>query len=247
MGNYFDGCKKSENDSRDAQTGSNRMSKNVRSSQNINGITLRNYVLENCGVEGLKSFSKTIDVDNIRIICMIGEGSFAKVYLIEKTGKHSGKKTYYAMKMLNKKELRDKDSFSYVKLEKQIMIDLNHPFLLKLYATFQCAKFLYLVIEFEADGSLFFHLNKHRSFTECEVRFYACEIILALDYLHSFNIIYCDLKPENILLAKDGHIKLSDFGLAKKVAKKSDDKSDPDERAFSLCGTPEYMSPEILN
>ena len=108
----------------------------MRSSQSINGITLRNYVLEKCGAEGLKSFSKSIDVDNIKIICMIGEGSFAKVYLIEKTGKNTGTKTYYAMKMLNKKELKEKDSFSYVKLEKQIMIDLNQPFLLKLYATF---------------------------------------------------------------------------------------------------------------
>ena len=81
-------------------------------------------------------------------------------------------------------------------------------------------KFLYLVLEFEAGGSLFFHLNKHRRFTENEVRFYAAEIILALEYLHSYDIIYRDLKPENILLAKDGHIKLSDFGLAKKVVNK---------------------------
>jgi len=71
---------------------------------------------------------------------MIGEGSFAKVYLIEKTGKNSGKKSYFAMKVLNKAKLRAKDNFSYVKLEKQIMIDLKHPFLLKLNATFQCSK-----------------------------------------------------------------------------------------------------------
>jgi len=182
---------------------------------------------------------------------MIGEGSFAKVYLIEKTGKNSGKKTYYAMKILNKRMLKEKDSFSYVKLEKQIMIDLNHPFLLKLYATFQCKNYLYLVLEFEAGGSLFFHLSKHRRFTESEVRFYAAELILALEYLHSYNIIYRDLKPENILLAKDGHIKLSDFGLSKKVAEEPQNEKERgarrSERAFSFCGTPEYMSPEIIS
>lgn len=99
------------------------------------------------------------------------------------------------------------------------MIDLDHPFLLKLNATFQCSSFLYLILEFEGGGSLFFHLNKHKRFTEAEVRFYACEIILALEYLHQNEIIYRDLKPENILMSKDGHIKLSDFGLAKKLKK----------------------------
>lgn len=63
---------------------------------------MRNYILQNCGEAGLKSFSKKIDLEMIRVICMIGEGSYAKVYLIEKTGKRTDRKTYYAMKMLNK-------------------------------------------------------------------------------------------------------------------------------------------------
>jgi serine/threonine protein kinase len=76
---------------------------------------------------------------------------------------------------------------------------------------------LYLLLEYACGGTLFFHLKKKSRFTEQEVRFYACEIICALEFLHSHDIIYRDLKPENILLDAEGHIKLSDFGLAKKL------------------------------
>lgn len=72
-----------------------------------------------------------------------------------------------------------------------------------------------MVLDFEVGGSLFYHLNKHKRFTEREVMFYAAEIVLALEYLHSNHILYRDLKPENILLSRSGHIKLADFGLSK--------------------------------
>ena len=94
---------------------------------------------------------------------------------------------------------------------------LNHPFLLKLNYSFQCKANLYLLLDYEGGGTLFYHLNKKRRFTEQEIIFYASEIILAIEYLHSKQIIYRDLKPENILLSQDGHIKLADFGLAKKL------------------------------
>ena len=76
---------------------------------------------------------------------------------------------------------------------------------------------MYLLLDYEGGGTLFFHLNKKRRFNEQEIIFYAAEIILAIEYLHSKQIIYRDLKPENILLSQDGHIKLADFGLAKKL------------------------------
>ncbi len=77
------------------------------------------------------------------------------------------------------------------------------------------------MLDFERGGSLFFHLKRHKRFIETEVRFYACEIILALEYLHKENIIYRDLKPENVLISDDGHIKLSDFGLSKRLDESS--------------------------
>lgn len=121
------------------------------------------------------------------------------------------------MKVLNKSILKEKDYFSYIKLERQLLMSLNHPFILRLHYSFQCSKKLYLLLDYEGGGSLFFHLSKKRRFSEKDVLFYACEIILALEYLHSKGIIYRDLKPENILISQDGHIRLTDFGLAKKL------------------------------
>ena len=124
------------------------------------------------------------------------------------------------MKVLNKGILKQKDYFSYIKLERQLLLALDHPFILKMHYSFQCSQKLYLLLDYEGGGSLFFHLAKKRRFTESEVLFYACEIILALEYLHSKQIVYRDLKPENILLSEDGHIKLTDFGLAKQLQMK---------------------------
>lgn len=124
--------------------------------------------------------------------------------------------------MLNKKELAKKDYFSYVKLEKQIMIDFQHPFILKLYSSFQCKNYLYLLLEYAHGGTLFHHLKKRKRFLEKEVRFYACEIICALEFLHKNDIIYRDLKPENVLLQSNGHVKLADFGLAKRFEDPAD-------------------------
>lgn len=76
---------------------------------------------------------------------------------------------------------------------------------------------MYLILDYECGGTLFFHLKQKKRFKENEIIFYAAEIILALEYLHSHNIIYRDLKPENVLLSKDGHVKLSDFGLSKRL------------------------------
>lgn len=88
---------------------------------------------------------------------------------------------------------------------------------------------------------MFFHLSRYKRFPEAVAVFYAAEVVLALEALHSHNIVYRDLKPENILLDSEGHIRLADFGLAKQGV------SDPFVGAHSLCGTPEYLSPEVLN
>ena len=121
------------------------------------------------------------------------------------------------MKVLDKTILKEKDYFNYIKLERQILLTLSHPFILKLNYSFQCKANLYLMLDYEGGGTLFYHLKKKRRFNEQEIIFYATEIILAIEYLHSKQIIYRDLKPENILLGQDGHIKLADFGLAKKL------------------------------
>jgi serum/glucocorticoid-regulated kinase 2 len=87
-------------------------------------------------------------------------------------------------------------------------------------------------------GELFYHLSKLKRLPEDSAKVYFAEILLGLEHLHSKNIVYRDIKPENILLDIDGHIRIADFGLSKIIK--------PRERSFSFCGSPEYMSPEML-
>uniref|UniRef100_A0A8K9XPE7 non-specific serine/threonine protein kinase n=1 Tax=Oncorhynchus mykiss TaxID=8022 RepID=A0A8K9XPE7_ONCMY len=106
--------------------------------------------------------------------------------------------------------------------------------------SFQTEGKLYLILDFLRGGDLFTRLSKEVMFTEEDVKFYLAELALALDHLHSLGIIYRDLKPENILLDEEGHIKLTDFGLSKESI-------DHENKAYSFCGTVEYMAPEVVN
>jgi serine/threonine protein kinase len=105
---------------------------------------------------------------------------------------------------------------------------------------FQTKSKLFLVFEYVQGGELFFHLDKSQYFTEERSRFYAAEVLLTLEFLHNQKIIFRDLKPENILLDQTGHIKITDFGLAKDFTATSK------EKANSFCGTAEYLAPEII-
>jgi len=127
----------------------------------------------------------------------------------------------------------------HTKAERSILQQLQHPFLMTLRYAFQSQAKLYLVLDFFQGGELFYHLKNMRRFTERCAKIYVGEIALALGYLHSLDVIYRDLKPENILLDPQGHVCLTDFGLAKEVAK--------DEQTSSFCGTPEYLAPEIIS
>merc|ERR1712142_230878 len=123
------------------------------------------------------------------------------------------------------------------KLERNILADVNHPFIVKLQYAFQTEGKLYLILDFLRGGDLFTRLSKEVMFTEEDVKFYLAELLLGLDFLHGLGIIYRDLKPENLLLDDDGHIKLTDFGLIK------DSIFDAENKTYSFCGTVEYMAP----
>ena len=92
---------------------------------------------------------------------------------------------------------------------------MRNPFIVRLHYSFQTPEKLYFVMDFLNGGELFYHLRREQRFSEAKCKFYAAEIILALECLHQNGVIYRDLKPENVLLDSDGHLKLTDFGLSK--------------------------------
>ena len=126
-------------------------------------------------------------------------------------------------------------------VEREILEKFDHPFIMGLEYAFQDTQRLYLIMEFVNGGELFFHLKQVKGgFDEVRARFYAAEMILALEYLHKSGVVYRDLKPENVLIDHEGHIRLTDFGLSKSGLKSSNGRTE------SFCGTPEYLAPEII-
>ncbi|KAG7264959.1 hypothetical protein CRUP_034277 [Coryphaenoides rupestris] len=186
----------------------------------------------------VKEGSERADPRQFELRKVLGQGSFGKVFLVRKiTGPDAGQ--LYAMKVLKKATLKVRDRVR-TKMERDILVEVNHPFIVKLHYAFQTEGKLYLILDFLRGGDLFTRLSKEVMFTEEDVKFYLAELALALDHLHGLGIIYRDLKPENILLDEEGHIKLTDFGLSKEAI-------DHENKAYSFCGTVEYMAPEVVN
>ncbi|XP_078035880.1 ribosomal protein S6 kinase 2 beta isoform X2 [Augochlora pura] len=177
------------------------------------------------------------DPSQFELLKVLGQGSFGKVFLTRKVvGKDSG--TLYAMKVLRKATLKVRDRVR-TKMERNILAEVEHPFIVRLHYAFQTEGKLYLILDFLRGGDLFSRLAKELMFTEDDVKFYLAELALALDHIHKLGIIYRDLKPENILLDTEGHLSLTDFGLSKQSLEE-------DCKAYSFCGTVEYMAPEIV-
>uniref|UniRef100_A0A672Z0R3 non-specific serine/threonine protein kinase n=1 Tax=Sphaeramia orbicularis TaxID=375764 RepID=A0A672Z0R3_9TELE len=166
---------------------------------------------------------------------LLGKGTFGKVILVRE--KASG--TYYAMKILKKEVIIAKDEVAHTLTESRVLKNTRHPFLTSLKYSFQTKDRLCFVMEYVNGGELFFHLSRERVFSEDRTRFYGAEIVSALDYLHSAKIVYRDLKLENLMLDKDGHIKITDFGLCKEGITDT-------ATMKTFCGTPEYLAPEVL-
>lgn len=175
---------------------------------------------------------------------LLGQGQYGRVYLAEKKSK-SKEKTLYAVKVVNKDYIikagtliKVRRRTNNIRREKDALIQLHHPFIVKCHSIFQSATSLFFVMDFAQGGDLFTLLLRRGSLTEDEAKFYLAELALALDYLHNLGIIHRDLKPDNILLTASGHIKLADFGLCRPVAYSF--------RSNSVCGSYEYMSPEMF-
>ena len=167
---------------------------------------------------------------------VLGKGSFGEVLLV----KLKANNKYYAMKILTKKQVKLRHQEVHTKAERDLMVKINCPFIVNIKFAFQDNAKLYIITEFMQGGEMFFHLHKEKRFSNEKTRFYVIEIILAIEFLHKNKMLYRDLKPENIMVDSNGHIKLTDFGLSKMVKKTK-------EKAFTICGTPQYLAPEILS
>lgn len=152
--------------------------------------------------------------------------------------KHKGNGKHYAMKSIRKEDILEPDNIEHTKMERKILQLVDSPFLVRLAFAFQTKSKIYFVMDFMEGGELFQRLVTEGSFEEEKAKFYAAEILLALEHLHSKNIIYRDLKPENVLLDHRGHVSITDFGMAKLL--------DHGAKTNSFVGTAEYLCPEII-
>ena len=181
-------------------------------------------------------FGIKLKVSDFQKLKLLGKGSFGEVYLV----KFKKNNKIYAMKILDKNDIIEKHQEEHTKIERDLLTRINCPFIVNIKFAFQDKDNLYIITEFMQGGELFFHLHKEKRFKDEKAKFYIIEIILAIEYLHKNKMLYRDLKPENVLIDTNGHIKLTDFGLSKIIQK-------PKEKAYTICGTPQYLAPEVLS
>ncbi|KAJ3077530.1 camp-dependent protein kinase catalytic subunit, partial [Quaeritorhiza haematococci] len=173
-------------------------------------------------------------LEDFAILRTLGTGSFGRVHLV----RYKVDRRHYAMKVLRKTEIVKLRQVEHTINEKSILEQVGDdmPFLVHMLGTFQDSQNLYIIMEYVSGGELFSYLRRSGRFPNHVARFYAAQVVLAFEYLHSKDIIYRDLKPENLLLDSRGNLKITDFGFAKVV---------PDV-TWTLCGTPDYLAPEII-
>ncbi|KAJ3862422.1 MAG: kinase-like domain-containing protein [Lentinula lateritia] len=180
--------------------------------------------------------NETLTIEAFDLLKVIGKGSFGKVMQVRK----KDTQRIYALKTIRKAHIAQRPGeITHILAERTVLALVNSPFIVPLKFSFQNPDKLYLVMSFVNGGELFYHLQREGKFDQDRSRFYAAELLVALEHLHGFNVVYRDLKPENILLDYTGHIALCDFGLCKLNMSET-------EKTNTFCGTPEYIAPELL-
>lgn len=211
--------------------------------------------------------SKRYNVIDFKVIKTIGKGAFGEVRVVQKKDDD----TVYAMKMMKKSEMIAKKQVSHIRAERNLLAAADNTWLVKLLFSFQDDNWLYLVMEYCAGGDLMTILMRDDILTESKTRFYMSELAMAINSVHKLKFVHRDLKPDNVLIANNGHVKLSDFGLAKGFASKEEEYISQYQNAapedvklampsksrskykrdrklmFSTVGTPDYIAPEVFS
>lgn len=173
--------------------------------------------------------------DTFKIESVLGRGSFGEVYRV--THKVTGEE--FAMKVLKKKQVFDKNLLRYTMTERNLLSYLKHPFIVSLHYAFQTSTTLVLVLQFCPNGDLSSLVKRQGRLPEALSKFYLAEMFLAIEHLHARQVVYRDLKPENVVLDDGSHAMLTDFGLSKESVQGLDG-------AKSFCGSVAYLAPEVL-
>ena len=175
----------------------------------------------------------SVNKNYFEFLHIIGRGGFGKVWKVKlkKTNEH------FALKEMSKTKIIDRRSETSIMSERTLLSKLNNPFIVNMYFAFQDYSNLYLVMDLLSGGDLRYHLGKKKKFSEKETKFFISNIILALEYIHSKNIIHRDIKPENLVLELNGYLRITDFGVAKINEK---------DNSHETSGTPGYMAPEVI-
>ncbi|KAK7314659.1 hypothetical protein VNO77_33186 [Canavalia gladiata] len=229
-------------------------------------VLLEDDVVRSLRTSPIHSSRDRTSIDDFEIIKPISRGAFGRVFLAKKrtTG------DLFAIKVLKKADMIRKNAVESILAERDILITVRNPFVVRFFYSFTCRENLYLVMEYLNGGDLYSLLRNLGCLDEEVARVYIAEVVLALEYLHSLRVVHRDLKPDNLLIAHDGHIKLTDFGLSKVgLINSTDDLSGPAVNGTSLLGedeppvftsedqrerrkkrsavgTPDYLAPEIL-
>lgn len=174
----------------------------------------------------------TISLSDLAIVKTLGNGMFGNVFLVA----HKEKKTLYALKTVDRRKISAYELEENVVLERKILLQLDHPLIVKLVRTFKDSRRLYYLMEFICGMDLFDVLRKMQLLKECDARFYFGCITNMVEHLHERDILFRDLKPENIVVDSHGYPKLIDFGTAKFLR----------GRTYTIVGTPHYMAPELV-
>mmetsp|Transcript_19107 Transcript_19107/g.34774 ORF Transcript_19107/g.34774 Transcript_19107/m.34774 type:complete len:343 (+) Transcript_19107:343-1371(+) len=179
-------------------------------------------------------FSNKPSLKDFQVLRTIGVGSFARVKLVKKRGTSE----VYVIKCIAKSVIVERRQVTNVNNEISFLRTCNHPHIARYYGSFQSKTHLFIVLEFVAGGELYSYIRSRNTLDVHSSRTYLAQVVSAISYIHSTGFVYRDLKPENILISQAGTLKLVDFGFVKKL--------DFGKKARSLCGTPEYMAPEIV-